>query len=72
MCELWLFAEQQEATNKKKKKKKDCVDECCVGSGERPANRPIGKGKIRNLSAPQGAHLYNKPTGNRSREGSSP
>ena len=48
------------------------VDDCCVGPGERPANRLIGEGKAGDLSAPQRAHLYKKPTGNRSREGSHP
>ena len=46
-----------------------CVDECCVDPGERPANRLIGEGRAGDLSAPQGAHLCDKPTGNRSREG---
>ena len=50
----------------------NCVDKCCVGPGERPANRLIGEGKAENLSAPQGAHLYDIPTGDRSREGSHP
>ena len=46
----------------------NCVDECCAGPGERPIKRFIGGGKEGDLSAPLGAHLLNKPAGNRSRE----
>ena len=48
----------------------NCIDECCAGPAERPANTLIGEGKAVDLSAPQGAHLCNKPKGNRSRGGS--
>ena len=47
----------------------NCVDECNVDPGERTANRLIGEGKAGDLLAPQEVHLCDKPTGNRSREG---
>ena len=50
----------------------NCIDECCVGRGERSANRFIGGGKAGDLSAPRGAYLYIRPTGNRSRGGGRP
>ena len=36
----------------------NCVDECWVGPGDPPANSLIGGGKAENLSAQQGAYLY--------------
>ena len=50
----------------------NCVEERFAGPGEYPTNRLIGGGKEEDLSAPKGAHLLNKPAGNRSREGGHP
>ena len=46
----------------------NCINECCAGPGDRPANRPIGEGKVGDFSVLQGTHLYDQATGNCSRE----
>ena len=48
------------------------MNERCTGPGERPTNRLIGGGKEGQLLAASGAHLLEKPAGNRSREGGHP
>ena len=49
----------------------NCLDESCVGPGERSANRFIGRGKAGDRIDLQGVYLY-RLAGNRARKGGHP
>ena len=49
----------------------NCLDEYCVGPGERSDTIVIGVGKAGDLSAPQGAYLHRR-AGNHSHKGGHP